>query len=112
MEITRSIRLHQDHASCKQESIHHEQEGVGDIRDTQDGCRCEHGVQGVEGFLLGICPRPGVVLSSEEDNGCNNIGVVGNEFAIEVCKFKEGVYSLYRGWECQSLMVKSFSGSM
>ena len=33
----------------------------------------------------------------EEDNGCDNVGVVGDEFAIEVCKAKEGSYSLDRG---------------
>ena len=35
---------------------------------------------------------------SEEDDECDNIGVVGNELAIEVCKSKEGVYSLDRRW--------------
>ena len=34
---------------------------------------------------------------SEKDNGCNNVGVVGNELAIEVCKSEEGVDSLDRG---------------
>ena len=39
-----------------------------------------------------------MVFSSEEDNGCDNVGVVGNELSIKVCKAKEGVYSLDRGW--------------
>ena len=38
-----------------------------------------------------------MVLLSEENNGCNNVGVVGNEFAIKVCKSEEGADSLDRG---------------
>ena len=55
-------------------------------------------MQGVESVLLGLGPRPRVVLTSEEDYGCDNVRVVGNELAIEVCKSKERVYSLDRGW--------------
>ena len=39
-----------------------------------------------------------MVFSSEEDNGCDNVGVVGDEFAVKVHKTKEGAYSLDRGW--------------
>ena len=38
-----------------------------------------------------------MVLTSEEDDECDDVGVVGNEFAIEVCKAKEGAYSLDQG---------------
>ena len=68
-----------------------------DIRDAEDGGGRENGMQGVESFLLRFSPRLRVVLLSEEDNGCNNIGVVGNELSIEVCEAKEGVYSLDQG---------------
>ena len=43
-------------------------------------------MQGVEGFLLRIGPRPRMVLPSEENNGGNNVGIVGNELVIEVHK--------------------------
>ena len=33
----------------------------------------------------------------EGDDGCDNVGVVGNELLIEVCEAKEGMYSLDRG---------------
>ena len=33
---------------------------------------------------------------SKEDDGCDDVGVVGNELAIEVCKAEEGAYSLDR----------------
>ena len=39
-----------------------------------------------------------MVLSSEEDNGCNNVGVIGDELSVKVHKAKEGAYSLDRGW--------------
>ena len=39
-----------------------------------------------------------MVLLSEEDDGCDNVGVVGNELSVKVCKAKEGAYSLDRGW--------------
>ena len=48
--------------------------------------------------MLGFSPGPRVVLLSEEDNGCDNVGVVGNELSVKVLKAKEGVYSLDRGW--------------
>ena len=37
-----------------------------------------------------------MVLSSEEDDGHDNIGIVGNELAIEVHKSEEGVHSFDR----------------
>ena len=39
-----------------------------------------------------------MVLSGEEDDGCYDVGVVGNELAVKVHKAKEGAYSLDRGW--------------
>ena len=36
--------------------------------------------------MLRFSPRPRVVFSGEEDDGCDNIGVVGDELSIEVCK--------------------------
>ena len=39
-----------------------------------------------------------MVFVSEEDDRCNDVGVVGNEFLVKVCKAKEGVYSFDRGW--------------
>ena len=39
-----------------------------------------------------------MVLSSEEDNGCDNVGVIGDELSVKVRKAKEGAYSLDRGW--------------
>ena len=39
-----------------------------------------------------------MVLSSEEDNVCDDVGVVGDEFLVKVCKAKEGAYSLDRRW--------------
>ena len=38
-----------------------------------------------------------MVLSSEEDDECDDVGVVGNELAVKVRKAKEGAYSLDRG---------------
>ena len=39
-----------------------------------------------------------MVLSSEEDYGCDNVGVIGNELSVKVHKAKEGAYSHDRGW--------------
>ena len=39
-----------------------------------------------------------MVLSSEENDECDNVGVVGNELSVKVRKAKEGAYSLDRGW--------------
>ena len=40
-----------------------------------------------------------MVLSSEEDDGCDDVGVVGSELLVKVRKAKEGAYSLDRGWK-------------
>ena len=53
-----------------------------------------------------------MVLSSEEDYGCDNVGVIGNELSVKVHKAKEGADSFDRGWGCQSLMAEGFAGSM
>ena len=47
---------------------------------------------------------------SEEDNGCDDVGVVGNELAVKVHKAKEGVYSLGRGWRMQVSNGSKFHG--
>ena len=39
-----------------------------------------------------------MILLSEEDDGYDNVGVVGNELLVKVHKAKEGAYSLDRGW--------------
>ena len=39
-----------------------------------------------------------MVLSSEEDDGCDDVGVIEDELSVKVHKAKEGVYSLDRGW--------------
>ena len=46
-------------------------------------------------MLLGLGPRLGVILAGKEDNGGNNIGVVWDEFLVEVCESQERVNSLY-----------------
>ena len=48
--------------------------------------------------MLQFGPGPRVVFSGEEDNGCDDVVVVGNEFAIEVRKTEERAYSFDRGW--------------
>ena len=55
-------------------------------------------MQRVESPLLRLSPGPRVVLLSKEDNGCNNVGVIGNELSVKVHKAKEGAYSHDRGW--------------
>ena len=54
-------------------------------------------MQRVKSLQLGLSPGPRVVLTSEEDDGCDNVGVLGNELVIEVHKAKEGMYSFDRG---------------
>ena len=68
------------------------------IWDTEDWSGQENDMQRVESLLLGFGPGPRVVLSSEEDDWCDDVGVVGNEFSVKVRKTKEGMYSLDRGW--------------
>ena len=69
-----------------------------DIRDAEDQGRQENGVQRVESLLLGFSPGPRVILLGEQDDGCDNVGVIGNEFSVKVRKAKEGAYTFDGGW--------------
>ena len=60
--------------------------GVG---DGEDGGRRENLTKMIEGALLERAPYPGLILFGEEGERGDNVGIVWNEFAIEVCKPKE-----------------------
>ena len=94
--------MHQDCTSGKKRGICHERKGARDIRDAEDWGGQENSAQGVESLLLGFSPRPRVVFASEEDNGCDDVGVVRNELAVKVCRAKEGAYC-YAGCVIKSL---------
>ena len=46
-------------------------------------------MEGVKCLLLEGCPSPWLVLSSEEVEGGDDMGEIGNEFVIEIGKSKE-----------------------
>ena len=43
----------------------------------------------VKGMLLERAPYPRLILFGEEGEWSDDVGIVWNEFAIEVCKTKE-----------------------
>ena len=43
----------------------------------------------IEGMLLERAPYPRLILEGEEGEWGDDVGIVWNEFAIEVCKTKE-----------------------
>ena len=53
-------------------------------------------MQGVESCLLWTRPGPRVILVSEENNGCDDVGVIRNKLVIEVHKSQKGVNTLNR----------------
>ena len=60
--------------------------GVG---DGEDGGRRENLTKMIEGALLERAPYPRLILFDEEGERGDNVGIVWNEFSIEVCKTKE-----------------------
>jgi len=69
-------------------------ERCGEIREMEDWFRQEKGLEGVEGVLAGRGPVPLEVLFGEVNEGTGNVGIVGDESAVEVGEAKERAYVL------------------
>ena len=51
----------------------------------------------VKGALLESSPNPRLILFGKECEEIDNVGVIRNEFLIEICETKEGADSFDRG---------------
>ena len=51
-----------------------------------------------------------MIFSGEENNGCNNVQIIRDKFAIEIRKSEEGADSLDRGGELPILDGREFCG--
>ena len=87
-----------EYSSCgKERGISHKEEGFRYIRDGKDRGGREKLTESIKHPLLQGTPSPGLVFSGEGSEGSNNVGVVGDEFPVEVGETEEGANSLNRG---------------
>ena len=86
VHVTIDDILKEDGSSSEKRGISHDGKGAGDVWDAQDWSRGKGSVKGVKGFLLEWGPIPRLVFLDEKVERGNNMGEVGDEFAIEICK--------------------------
>ena len=89
IEITICVLLHKDSSGSEKESIRHDVKGGRNIRDGKNRRCGKDGLEDIKRLLVKRCPNPGDILASEDSERGNNVGIVGNEFVIEVCKAQE-----------------------
>ena len=86
VRIAIDVILKEDGSGSEKRGISQDGKGVGDVWDAQDWSGGKGSVKGVEGFLLKRSPIPRLVFPGEKVERGDNMGEVGDEFAIEICK--------------------------
>ena len=89
MKITIGVLLHKNSASSKEESVRQDMEGVRNIRNCKDGESGKDSIESIKRSLMKWCPNPSDILVSEGCERSDNVGVIGDEFAIEIGEAKE-----------------------
>ena len=89
MEITICVSLHKYGTCGKQRHVGHEVERSGYVRNSENGGRGENFFKRVKGSLLRRRPSPRDVFLSESGKRSDDVGVVGDEFSVEVGKAQE-----------------------
>ena len=67
---------------------------TGDIQDGKDRRGGKDCFESIKGSLVKWHPRPGDIFTDESSKRSDDVQVVGDEFAIEVGKTKEGANAL------------------
>jgi len=83
------VSLEEDSSGCMLGGIRGDGEGGREIGEVKDWFQQEEGFKSVEGGLAGRGPVPLEILFGQIDEGAGDIGVVGDESPIEVCKAEE-----------------------
>ena len=89
MKVTIGILLHKNSTGSKEGSIRHDIEGVRNIRNCEDRGSSEDSLESVKRSLMKWSPNPSDILVSEGHERGNNVGAIGDEFAIEIGKAEE-----------------------
>ena len=97
MEITVCVSLHKYGTCSKQRCVGHGVERSGYVGNGENRGRGEDFFERVKGSLLRRRPSPRDVFLSESGKQSDDVGVVGDEFSVEVGKAQERSNAFNRG---------------
>ena len=89
MEITVCVSLHKYSTCGEQRCVGHEVERLGYVGNGKNGGGGENFFERVKGSLLRRRPSPRDIFLSESGKQSDDVGVVGDEFSVEVGKAQE-----------------------
>ena len=91
--------MHENSASSEEGGISHDEKGSRDVWNGENRGKGEDLMKVVKGALLEGSPNPRLVLFGKEHKRIDDVGVIRDEFPIEICEAKEGTDSFDRGGE-------------
>ena len=91
--------MHENSTCSEEGGISHDEKGARGVWNGENRGRGEDLTKVVEGVLLEGSPNPRLVLFGKECKRIGNVGVIRDEFPIEICKAKEGTDFFDRGGE-------------
>ena len=113
MPITIGVGLEEDGARRMFGGVGGDCEGSGEVGEVEDGFGEEKAFEGVERSLAGGGPVPGEILLGEVEEGASDVGVVGDEPAVEVGEPKERANVFHLGWRrpvCNAIELDGVHG--
>ena len=96
-------------------SVRGDGKGGGEVREVKDGFRKEEAFEGAEGGLARRGPIPGEVLLGEVEEGAGDVGIVGDESAVEIGEPKERANIFHLSWRrpvCNAVELDGIHGQL
>ena len=97
MPIAVGVGLEEDGARCVVRGVSGNSEGGREVGKVKDGFGEEESFEGVEGGLASRGPVPREILLGEVEEGMGDVGVIGDEAAVEIGEAKEGANIFHLG---------------
>ena len=113
--IAIGVSLEEDGARRMLRGIRGDRKGGREVGEVEDGFGEEKTFEGVEGGLAGRGPVPREVLLGEVEEGAGDVGVVGDESAVEVSEPKERANIFHLGWRrpvCNAVELDGIHGQL
>ena len=115
MPIAIGIGLEEDGAGCVFRGVSGNSEGGGEVGKVKDGFGEKELFEGVKGGLASRGPVPREIFLGEVEEGAGDVGVIGDEVAVEIGEAKEGanVFHFGRGRPtCDSIEFDGVHGQL
>ena len=95
--IAIGIGLEEDGAGCVFRGVSGNSEGGGEVGKVKDGFGEKELFEGVKGGLASRGPVPREIFLGEVEEGAGDVGVIGDEVAVEIGEAKEGANVFHFG---------------